>query len=57
MDADVPHLYDERAIALQRQGLYGVFSPALGQVVQQRRWQTVIFGGTQQHVVNSERNF
>src|SRR4030081_2928070 len=23
--------YDERAISLQRQGLYGVFSPALGQ--------------------------
>ena len=24
-------IYDERAIALQRQGLYGVFSPTLGQ--------------------------
>jgi len=24
-------IYDERATALQRQGLYGVFSPALGQ--------------------------
>jgi len=26
-------------------------------VVQQRRWQTVIFRGTQRHVVNSDRQF